>query len=495
MTDKSTPQTPTITATHIYDYLICPHRIYLDEFGDDTLIDEESDFEKLLWEKGVTHEEEAIERLGLEVCRVDLKDREQWERETLRLMRDGESLIYQGVLASGTMRGKPDLLERTTGESSFGPYLYVPIEMKSGSAYEDEKAGTLKEHYALQLSFYADVLERVQGVRPASGKIIDGTFRAVSVELAPFQQDYAQRLYEIKALFSGQVPSEPCIGSVCGQCHWRSCCGNWAKEKDDVSLVRRVNRSKKNSLRRGGIQTVEDLAGLAKRKKLPSVEGVSQKALGQMVRRAVVMKSGTPVVNAPVELPDVELELFFDIETEPWRDICYLYGVVERRGKEERFVSFFADSIEEEEETWHAFWKYVSELKNYHMYHYAPYEKRVLTHLTDKYSCDPDVFNEFFANSTDLYRIVERHTDWPSHSYSIKSVSRLLGFEYSEPDPGGLKAAMWYLELLENPGAGRAVKEKIVQYNKEDCEAMIVLKDWLVAESKNRKAGRRKSGH
>ncbi len=486
MTGESTSGTRIITATHIYDYLICPHRVYLDEFGDSALMDEESDFEKLLWEKGVTHEEEAIERLGLEVCRVDLVAPEERERETLRLMKEGEALIYQGVLSSAAMRGRPDLLEKTAGESTLGPHLYVPIEMKSGSAYEDAKAGIPKEHYALQLSFYADVLGKIQGVKPDKGKIIDGTFQAVSVELAPFEQDYAQRLEEIESLLSGGTTSEPCIGSVCGQCHWRSYCGDWAKEKDDLSLIRRVNRPRKDSLRRGGINTVSDLAALAERKEMPIVEGVSRRALGQMVRRAVVVKSGTPVVNSPVELPEAELELFFDIETEPWQDICYLYGVVERRGGEESFVSFFADSAEDEERTWDAFWEYVSGLKNYHMYHYAPYEKKVLSRLSNKYPCDLDLFGEFFANSTDLYRIVERHTDWPSHSYSIKSVSKSLGFKYSESDPGGLKAAMWYLEFTEDPEARRPIKEKILQYNREDCEAMIILKDWLVSESRKR---------
>ncbi|KPJ61226.1 MAG: hypothetical protein AMJ46_02675 [Latescibacteria bacterium DG_63] len=483
MVDESAFKTPLITATHIYNYLVCPHRIYLDAFGDAALMNEESDFEKLLWEKGAIHEEEVIQRLGLEVCRVDTEDPEQGEQETLRLMKSGEDLIYQGVLASGPMRGRPDLLEKTGGTSRFGSHLYIPIELKSGSAYEDQEAGTLKEHYALQLSFYADVLGKVQGVKPAQGKIIDGEFETVWVELAPFEENYRRRLKEVGLLLSGKATSDPCIGSVCGQCHWRSYCQSWAKEKDDLSLIRRVNRSRRDRLRRGGIYTVKDLANLANKRKLPSYEGVSSKALGEMVRRAVVTKRGTPVMNSQVQLPEAELELFFDIETEPWQDICYLYGIIERRGSDERFVSFFADSAAEEEHTWNSFWDYISRLENYHMYHYAPYEKRILTRLSEKFSCDLELFTEFFANSSDLYRIVERHTDWPSHSYSIKSVSKLLGFRYSEPDPGGLKAATWYLEFLEDPEAGGALKEKIIQYNREDCEAMIILKDWLVSKS------------
>ncbi|UCF78275.1 MAG: TM0106 family RecB-like putative nuclease [Candidatus Eiseniibacteriota bacterium] len=489
---KPLPKMPAITATHIYDYLMCPHRVYLDEFGDKALMDEESDFQRLLWERGSTHEEEALERLGLDVCRVDLADPEERERETFRLMKKGENFIYQGGLSSGSMRGRPDLLEKTEGRSRFGSHFYVPVELKSGSAYQDEDAGTLKEHYVLQLSFYADVLEQLQGTKPENGKIIDGEFRVVPVELAPFELDYAQRLSEIRALFSGEMPSEPCIGSICGQCHWQTYCLDWAKERDDVSLVRRVSRPRKESLKKGGISTVGALADLAKKKSLPSFDRISTGALQQMVRRAVVIKQGKPVINSPVELPVVELELFFDIETEPWEDVCYLYGVVERRKDGQRFLSFFADSHADEERTWHAFWEYISGMENYHMYHYAPYERRILAQLSERYSCDPELFRTFFANSTDLYRVVERHTDWPSHSYSIKSVSKSLGFEYSEPDPGGLKAAMWYQDFAQNPETGGALKERIIQYNKEDCEAMIVLKDWLVAKSRELEPSRRK---
>jgi len=243
-------------------------------------------------------------------------------------------------------------------------------------------------------------------------------------------------------------------------------------------------------LRKSGIHTIAELASLEKQKTLPAVEGISSRTLNQIVRRAAVLKRNVPMLVGPVEFPNATTELFFDIETEPLEGICYLYGVVERRGGQERYISFFADSPREEEKTWREFWAYVSGLGDYHMYHYAPYEKVQLKALFEKYSCDEDLFNEFFDNSTDLYREVDRHTEWPSHSYSIKTVSKLLGFKYSEADPGGLKAAKWYVDYAENPADNISLKERILQYNREDCEAMIVLKDWL--EEKSKELGRKR---
>ncbi len=484
MTSRLTTRTPALTATHFYNFLMCPHRVYLDEYGDKNLMDEESDFEKLLWERGVLHEEDVLEKLGLEVVRVDCETPEECEQETLRLMKKGERLIYQGLVCGKAMRGRPDLLERTKGESGLGSYYYVPVELKSGSAYANEESGKLKEEYALQLSFYADALREVQGTRPAFGKIIDGDFQTIEVQLEPFGLLYGERLAVIQGILTKRVKSEPAISSTCGQCHWRSYCIGWAKQVDDPTLVRKVNGAKRAALRKGGIRTVAELARLGGQKPLPAFEGISAAALRHMTRRAKVLKSGTPLLVNPVELPKAGIELFFDIETEPLENICYLYGVVERRGKRSRYVNFFADSPEMEEDAWREFWDYIAGLDDYHMYHYAPYEKRELNRLLEHYPCDETLFNDFFSQSTDLYRLVDRHTDWPSYSYSIKAVSKFLGFNYSEVDPGGLKAARWYMDYIADPVANAALKERILQYNREDCEAMVILKDWLVEQSR-----------
>jgi len=483
----STPSKETpISASRVRDYLFCPHRVFLDEFGDKSRMDPESDLEKLLWERGMAHEKDALDQLGLVVTEVEGEDFGQCEKETLRLMTGGTRLIYQGCLSTPSLRGRPDLLEKTQGESKFGSYHYVPVEMKSGSAYLDEEAGTIKEDYVLQLSLYADLLHKVQGVKPKIGNIIDGDLRRVSVKLEPHEPDYQQCLSEIADLLSGKTESEPCIGGICKQCHWWSFCYSWAKERDDVTLIYRLNRPKRDSLRLHGIRTVQALAGLAKAKTLPDIDGISQRALQRFVRRANVLLSGKPVLHSPIEFPKAKLELFFDIETDPLGDICYLYGIVERRGNaRQRYVSFFADSPEEEQRTWDEFWQYVAKLKDFQVYHYSSYEKTFLTRLRERYGCNQTLFDDFLQHCTDLYfGAVERCSDWPSHSYSIKLVSQCLGFDYSEEEPGGIKAAMWYIEYVKDPVTNRALKDKIIQYNREDCEAMIVLKDWVVEKNR-----------
>ncbi|MFH0777925.1 MAG: TM0106 family RecB-like putative nuclease [Candidatus Eisenbacteria bacterium] len=489
MADTNAARVPAIMATHIYNYGRCPHRVYLDAFGDRSLMDPESDFEKILWERGHVHEGKVLEHLGLSVREVEGEDFDRLAAETLSLMREGERFIYQGFITTPSMRGRPDLLERTPGESRFGRHYYVPVEIKSGSAFADEESEKMKEHYGLQLCFYADVLERLQGTRPDLGKIIDNKYRTVSFDLRSVEKDYRKALSEVGSILSKRASSEPCIGGTCKQCHWHSFCLAWARKHDDVTLIYRLNRARRDDLRAAGIKTIKDLAELAGKAERPLLAKTRPHALEPLVRRAAVMKSGKPIVHHPVEFPPAETELFFDIETEPLEEICYLYGVIEREKKGQRYVSFFADRSEDEERAWRDFWGYVARIRDYHVYHYASYERTVLTKLAERFECSPQLLEEFFGKSTDLFRVVEKHTDWPSHSYSIKLVSRCLGFGYSDADPGGLKAAKWYADYVQSPEENAPLKEKILQYNKEDCEAMIVLKDWLVEKSKRGGSG------
>ena len=475
---------PILKGSHIYSFLSCPHLLYLDEFGDRRLRDEESSFEENLREEGKRHEEAALKALGLDISEVRRENFEDGVRETLRLMKSGEKWIYQGCLAARGMRGSPDLLRRVKGESPLGSHYYMPLELKSGSAYENEENGRLKRRYALQLAFYAHLLGRVQGVRPGVGKVIGDDFRTVDFSLDDWKADYEETLAEIRAILGHKTKSEPEISSGCGHCHWRSCCLDWARKADDVTLIRKLNGGTRHALRAAGIRTIAELAALEAGKELPDVDGITHWRLRHLVRRAGVVKRGKPLLKAPVSFPKAAVELFFDIETDLQEDICYLYGVVERRGKKQRYVSFFAESPADERKIWTQFWKYLSGIDDFHMYHYSDYEKKQLSKLAERHRCNRKLFERFFGHGTDLYHVVDKHTEWPSHSYSIKAISGILGFHYSDPEPGGLKAAQWYTTYAGDPAGNAELKKKLLQYNKEDCLAMIVLKDWMVEESK-----------
>ena len=54
-----------ITATKLYDYIRCPHKVWRDEHGPlEEKAEEANPFVKLLWERGIRHESRVIESIG-----------------------------------------------------------------------------------------------------------------------------------------------------------------------------------------------------------------------------------------------------------------------------------------------------------------------------------------------------------------------------------------------------------------------------------------------
>ena len=145
-----------ITASMLYSYTTCPHRVALDCFGDPSDRDEVSPFIELLWERGHAFERETIDALGIPFLNLRDVSPAQKEELTLRAMQQGELLIYGGRISHGRLLGEPDLLRRT--ESG-----YIPGDIKSGAGLEgasEESDGKPKRHYAVQLALYSDILQQ-----------------------------------------------------------------------------------------------------------------------------------------------------------------------------------------------------------------------------------------------------------------------------------------------------------------------------------------------
>ena len=87
-----------ITASSLYDYIQCPHKVWRDIYGpQEEKIQETNPFVKLLWERGVKHEEKVVSELG---DFLNLKEGSIDERfyRTTEAMKNKTPLIYQGVL-------------------------------------------------------------------------------------------------------------------------------------------------------------------------------------------------------------------------------------------------------------------------------------------------------------------------------------------------------------------------------------------------------------
>jgi len=474
-----------ISATSYYNLSRCHRRVYLDLYGNPEERGEHSDFLQLLWEKGIQIEKEILEKIKKDrtVDEVVGYPSQDTFSETIKLMSTGSPLIYQGVLIDEDKIGRPDLLERIEGNSKFGTYQYIPCDIKSGRATEGKDGEDIKAHYADQILFYGNLLEKIQGIKPTIGKLIDIEGVETNFQLEEYDPDYKQNTLIINSIAYDKKEPELQISGTCKECIWCDHCLKLANEKRDPTLLFKLGKQK-YALRDRGIRTIEDLSQiniaefLLPQNKIPRA---GEKTLHQWKRRALVWIDNKPVLHNRSSFRSTTREIYYDIEDDPSVDNVYLHGIIEvKNGKKDNYKNFCAWDKCEEEKAARLMWEYIDSLSdNDVIYHYGSYEKTKLKRLKEKYNLSESALEKFDRLRIDLYRELEKSSDWPTYSYGIKSIAKILNFKWTAEDASGANSIVWYNDYRKNPESRKDLLDKISTYNKEDCEAMIVVKNWL----------------
>lgn len=491
-----------ITASKLYDYLQCPHKVWRDIFGpQEEIIHETNPFIQLLWERGLKHERDVVLGLGdvLDLSEGSLEDR---FNQTIQAINNRVPLIYQGVLIIDELIGIPDLLRLSPEDS------YIPIDIKSGMGREgaDEahgNEGSLKKHYAVQLALYVDALVRLGYKIDKTGLIIDSKCEEVKYDLSEsigqrnpltYWELYEDTKEQVELLINNDLDNKPALGGICKLCPWYNSCNKWVVENDDLTNLFYLGRSKRDTLESDiNITRIQDIFKInvselldKKKKDKQFLKGLGKATIEKIVQRAEILKNKQkPIIYSKLDFPCVSYELFFDIEDDPTQEFVYLHGVYERSKHDERFVDFTAKSVDSdaEKDAWRKFWEYIDTLpeSDISVYYYSSHEKSTYRRLQKKY---PDVISEdkveaFFdhPNTIDLYSIVLKNTDWPLGSYSLKSIAVYLGFKWRDESPSGALSIQWFNEYLETENA--EILDRILMYNEDDCKATMVIKDAL----------------
>jgi len=486
----------------LYNFVACPHRVSMDLYADPATRDEVSPFVQLLWDRGFSHEKAVIGALAIPFVDLSSFGGDDKERLTLEAMSRGEPLIYSGRISANGLLGIPDLLRKEDGG-------YIAGDIKSGSGEEggsDEEDGKPKVHYGVQVALYTDILEQIGHSAGRRAFIWDVQGKEVPYDLtAPYGvrkprtlwQDYTDCLAEVRAIISGAGKTEPAYSSgVCKNCVWYTACIEDLEKANDLTLVPFLGRSMRSSLN-GHIANMQELAEidpegfLTDKGKKTIFGGIGPDTLRKMQARAklITTKDARPYLRATLSLPVSERELFFEIETDPMRDVCYLHGFVERIGgnnKSEKFVAFFAASPtpEDEERAFAQAWEYMKASIPCTIYYYSKYERTIYRKLRAKYPkvCTEAEIEALFepAHAIDLYYdVVFKATEWPTRDFSIKTLAKYLGFEWRDAHPSGAASIEWFNRWVETGDA--SIRQRILDYNEDDCRATRVLLDGIRA--------------
>ncbi len=462
--------TPVISGSMFFKYDSCPHWVYFDRFGDPERKQKRSKFAEMLIELGLLHEDKVIE--GRDYVEVKGRGNAARFRQTLELMKQGTGLIYHGLLQAEGMVGEPDLLEKRVDRASvFGHYHYVAVDIKS--------AERLLDAHKYQLSFYGDLLEKVQGVRPLEGYILNGSKMLLGFSLDDFRGAYEAGLAEIRDMLAGRCPP-PHLSSGCKQSPWFQECVALAEAANDIALLYNVKEKTLSALRENGVRTVRDAAAMDIDALLEAAPQLARKTLERLVFQARALLEGRHFVRKPIRLPAAAAEYHFDIEGDPLRQVEYLFGFLIRSGEAERYEYFLAEKPEDEEKMWWGFLDWTAKLpEEFVVYHYGTYEKSRLTMLENRYGRTPDL-DRFRAAMVDLNEAVKEAIVFPLYFYGIKNIGEYVGFERSKKIAGGGESVAYYEDWLAK--GDRKKLDAIIRYNQDDVIATRYLKDWLVRE-------------
>jgi predicted RecB family nuclease len=184
-----------------------------------------------------------------------------------------------------------------------------------------------------------------------------------------------------------------------------------------------------------------------------------------------------------VGIPDPQLNgtpVFLDVEGLPDRDFYYLIGIRVQAAEGSVQHSFWADDAKEEKLIWNDFLGVLSEIIDPHLIHYGSYETIFLKRMCQRHGGPPEGSQAATAidRATNLLSFIYAQIYFPTYSNGLKEITGYFGFRWSGSLTSGLETIVWRhrWEASRNP----AVKQTLLDYNRQDCEALELVTNRLV---------------
>ena len=260
------------------------------------------------------------------------------------------------------------------------------------------------------------------------------------------------------------------LNAHCSICEFKEACYAEAKQKDDLSLLRGLKEKDITALHNKGIFTLTQFSYTFRPRK--ARKGISPHAHkhNHALQSRAIRDNSLYIVEKPV-LPSAKTSIYLDVEGLPDKDSYYLIGLLISNGTSQSFHSFWADNKEQERSTWHRFLEAINKVNgDFTILHYGRYDVQFLKQMRGRYGGNDDLLNTIEASAFNVLSAIHSHLYFPVLSNDLKSIASSIGFKWSMADASGLESIVWHQQWAN--GGDPAIKQKLIQYNKEDCLAL-----------------------
>ena len=328
------------------------------------------------------------------------------------------------------------------------------------------------------LALASVITGKLVGVAPKRGILIVGTSQQrIKVNLAPEILVLEKTIREMKRIIAADKETYFRLNNHCSECAFSMACQKKAFEIDHLSLLNGISDKELKKLNEKGIFSVTQLSYTFRprrsRKAIPAAKN------NYALRALAIREKKTYIIERP-KLSTPSTIVFLDIEGLPDRDFVYLIGLLVIKEGEREVYQFWADSENDQEKIWRQFINVIEKLEDFVIFHHGHYDSVFVKKMQDQYgiqygNLNGNPVNEKLINTLSL---LYGKVYFPTYSNGLKEIGTFLGFHWSDAKASGIQSIAWRLQWEEH--LGEEFKDRILEYNREDCEALALLVAHLI---------------
>ena len=442
----------------IHDFIYCQYKVYLKyRHQKGILSDYQILYNRLKQDQKFRYEKTLLENKILISNNSTFTSKIQKEGISLNLKftNTNINLIFDGI--------------ESTNNNSIIPIFITPFE----NITKFDKQFIVLQSYYIKNEFNINV----DSSKVIHGKLLKHAKYKFSLSL----RNIKKSIDDLNRIINDSIEPSLVLNNHCIVCEYSSYCMEKAKADDNLSLLDRATTKIIEKYKKKGIFTIQQLSYQYKPRRKRK-QRTKQIISHNIELQALAIRTDKILVQSLPVLLRQPIELFLDIEGNPDLKSYYLIGLLVSENQETNRYSFWADKTTDEVHIWQQFLSKINEYPDSNIFHYGNYDSKSIETLGERYNTSIKHIQSRLINiSNSIFGKIY----FPVYSNRLKDLGNYIGATWSSKNASGIQSLVW--RHLWEETQDDVLKQVLISYNLEDCNALKLLTDRLsqIQESSN----------
>ncbi len=418
----------------------------------------------------------------------------------IQACKDGKNIAYGLRIKypfplNQTLKTNLPLIKKTTGESIWGEFSYLPIFARQGKK--------LTREHRLTLALRGKLLSELQKSPVSKGLILYKNNKSINIQKVRIQEEVKKDLMEsiIRISKDLELKNPPPITSnrkKCTICAWKKECDKVAIDEGHLSEVSGIGAKRKLFLMKLGINNIKELSKIDHN---DLRQGLNRFGVQHGdISKQIILQSNSQISKEPQRInpqkiinqfKDAPGFLIYDIESDPDINHDFLHGFIrfpksiDNQIKIEKIKYQPLLNIQKDSENflWKRLQKKINRDNRLAILHYGETEPISLLKLAKNQGANLKELEALKNRFIDIHLLIKEYWCLPVRNYSLKSVAEFIGFKWNQEGADGARALLWWRQWKESRKQTKLFSKNlnsIFQYNRDDCLATLMIAKWLI---------------